>query len=60
MDTAFYNRTGFTSAWSFSEVSFYPKSTWMQRVHPFYFAKYGRDRLQDGDEDFVHPASVST
>ena len=39
MDTAFYNRTGFTSAWSFSEVNFYPKSTWLQRVHPFYFAK---------------------
>ena len=41
MDTAFYNRTGFTGAWSFGEVSFYPKSTWMQRIHPFYFAKYG-------------------
>ena len=54
MDTAFYNRTGFTSAWSFSEVNFYPKSTWLQRVHPFYFAKYGRDRIQDGDEDFIH------
>jgi hypothetical protein len=54
MDTAFYNRTGFTSAWSFSEVSFYPKSSWMQRVHPFIFAKYGRDRIQDGDEDFIH------
>ena len=54
MDTAFYNRTGFTGAWSFSEVSFYPKSSWMQRIHPFYFAKYGRDRIQDGDEDFLH------
>jgi hypothetical protein len=54
MDTAFYNRTGFTSVWSFSEVSFYPKSTWMQRVHPFYFAKYGRDRIQNGDEDYLH------
>ena len=54
MDTAFYNRTGFTGAWTFTEVSFYPKSNWMQRVHPFVFAKYGRDRLQDGDEDFVH------
>lgn len=54
MDTAFYNRTGFTGAWTFTEVSFYPKSTWLQRVHPFVFAKYGRDRIQDGDEDFVH------
>jgi hypothetical protein len=53
METAFYNRTGFTSAWSFSEVNFYPKSSWLQRVHPFYFAKYGRDRIQDGDEDFL-------
>ena len=54
MDTAFYNRTGFTGAWSFSEVNFYPKSSWIQRIHPFYFAKYGRDRIQDGDEDFLH------
>ena len=54
MDTAFYNRTGFTGVWSFSEVSFYPKSSWMQRIHPFYFAKYGRDRIQNGDEDYLH------
>ena len=54
MDTAFYNRTGFTGVWSFSEVNFYPKSSWLQRVHPFYFAKYGRDRIQNGDEDFLH------
>jgi hypothetical protein len=53
MDTAFYNRTGFTSVWSFSEVNFYPKSSWLQRIHPFYFAKYGRDRIQKGDEDFL-------
>jgi hypothetical protein len=54
MDTAFYNRTGFSGVWSFSEVSFYPKSSWIQRIHPFYFAKYARDRIQDGDEDFLH------
>jgi hypothetical protein len=54
MDTAFYNRTGFTSVWSFSEVNFYPKASWLQRIHPFYFAKYGRDRIQQGDEDFLH------
>ena len=54
MDTAFYNRTGFTSVWSFSEVNFYPKSSWLQRIHPFYFAKYGRDRIQNGDEDYLH------
>jgi hypothetical protein len=54
MDTAFYNRTGFTSVWSFSEVNFYPKSSWLQRIHPFYFAKYGRDRIQNGDEDLLN------
>ena len=26
MDTAFYNRTGFTAGWSFGEINFYPKS----------------------------------
>ena len=54
MDTAFYNRTGFTGLWSFSEVSFYPKSSWIQRIHPFYFAKIGKDRIQHGTEDFLH------
>jgi hypothetical protein len=54
MDTAFYNRTGFTSLWSFGEVSFYPKSTWLQRVHPFYFAKVGHDDIQDGGEAFIN------
>lgn len=54
MDTAFINRTGFTGAWSFGEVSFYPKSTWLQRIHPFYFTQYGRDRIQDGNYDFLH------
>ena len=54
METAFYNRTGFTSVWSFSEVNFYPKSTWLQRVHPFYFAKFGHDEIQDGNEDFLN------
>jgi hypothetical protein len=54
MDTAFYNRTGFTSAWSFSELNFYPKSKWLQRIYPFYYVKYGRDRIQNGTEDFLH------
>lgn len=57
MDTAFYNRTGFTSLWSFSEVSFYPKGGasdfWLQRVHPYYFAKRGHDDVQDGSEAFL-------
>jgi hypothetical protein len=54
MDTAFYNRTGFTTGWTFSEVNFYPQSSWLQRIHPFVFAKYGKDRIQRGDEDFIH------
>jgi hypothetical protein len=57
MDTAFYNRTGFTAAWTYGEYSFYPKSGtnfWLQRVFPFFFGKAGRDRMQDGNEDFIH------
>ena len=54
MDTAFYNRTGFTGVWQFTDLSFYPKSTWLQRLHPWYFAKIGKDRIQDGNEDFLH------
>jgi hypothetical protein len=57
MDTAFYNRTGFTAGWSFGEVNFYPKSGtdfWIQRIHPFYFTKIGHDGIQDGAEAFVN------
>ena len=57
MDTAFYNRTGFTAAWTYGEYSFYPKSGtnfWLQRVFPFFFGKAGRDRVQGGSEDFIH------
>ncbi|HEX6162530.1 MAG TPA: DUF5916 domain-containing protein [Vicinamibacterales bacterium] len=54
MDTAFYNRTGFTGVWQFTDLSFYPKSRWLQRLHPWYFAKIGADRVQDGREDFLH------
>ena len=57
MDTAFYNRTGFTSGWSFGEVNFYPKgggNFWLQRVHPFYWAKRGHDEVQDGSEAFLN------
>jgi hypothetical protein len=56
MDTAFYNRTGFTSGWSFGEVNFYPKASsnfWLKRVHPYYWAKHGRDEVQDGNEGFL-------
>jgi len=54
MDTAFYNRTGFSTVWVFSEVNFYPTSKWLQRVHPFVFAKGGHDDMQGGDEDLVN------
>ena len=57
MDTAFYNRTGFTAAWTYGEYSFYPRSGtnfWLQRVFPFFFGKAGHDRVQGGDEDFIH------
>jgi hypothetical protein len=57
MDTAFYNRTGFTGAWWYGSVNFYPKSGqnfWLQRVSPFVLAKALKDRVQDGNEDFVN------
>jgi hypothetical protein len=57
MDTAFYNRTGFTSGWSYGEINFYPKegsNFWLKRVHPFYWTKRGHDQVQDGSEDFLH------
>ena len=55
MDTAFYNRTGFTGTWLYASPNFYPKSGfWVQRVFPFVFAKFARDRVQDGDEVYVN------
>jgi len=54
MDTAFYNRTGFTGVWQFTDLSFYPKSSWLQKFHPWYFAKIGKDRIQNGTEDYLH------
>jgi len=57
MDTAFYNRTGFTSGWSYGEINFYPKegsNFWIKRIHPFYWAKRGHDQVQEGSEDFLN------
>jgi hypothetical protein len=58
MDTAFYNRTGFTSIWNYSEYSFFPKrggnDFWLRRVFPFFFGKAGKDRVQGGNEDLIH------
>ena len=56
MDTAFYNRTGFTSEWLFSAINLYPDTerySWFKRFMPFIFARYGRDRLQGGVDSFA-------
>ncbi|HVH26055.1 MAG TPA: DUF5916 domain-containing protein [Vicinamibacterales bacterium] len=57
MDTAFFNRTGFTAGWSYGEVNFYPREGqefWLKRISPFYFTKRGVDRIQNGDEWFLN------
>ncbi len=56
MDTAFLNQTGVTQGWSFLAPSFYPdakKTPWLKRVVPFVFSKYGKDRVQGGNQWFV-------
>jgi hypothetical protein len=52
MDTAFYNRAGFTSGWAYTDWSFYPEKryTWIKRITPFVYSQYGRDRNARGDE----------
>jgi len=53
LDTAFYNRTGYTGANFFFGRSFYPDSErrpWFKRFVPFIFATGGRDRPQGGNE----------
>jgi hypothetical protein len=55
MDTAFFNRTGFTAGWLYAERSFYPKDTAkavVKRFTVFAWNKYGRDQIQDGNERF--------
>ncbi|HUR34812.1 MAG TPA: DUF5916 domain-containing protein [Vicinamibacterales bacterium] len=55
-DTAFYNRTGFTSAFVYSEINFYPQAAkrfGIIRVHPLLMARRGHDDQQGGDEDFL-------
>ena len=57
MDTAFFNRVGFTSGWSYGELNFFPRegsNFWLKRVSFFYFGKLGHDRVQDGDERFLN------
>jgi hypothetical protein len=54
MDSAFYNRTGFTSGWGFGALSFYPSAkgpfAWVKRVVPFAFWQGGQDRVQGGSD----------
>ena len=57
MDSAFYNRTGFTSAWGFGALSFYPSTkgrfAFIRRVVPFVFTQGGHDRVQRGSDYLV-------
>jgi hypothetical protein len=56
MDTAFYNRTGFTTSWSYGQVNFYPSEhSWLKRVSPFFWDRLGRDRMQKGSERYALP-----
>jgi hypothetical protein len=58
MDTAFLNQVGITQGWAFVAPSFYPdakKYPWFKRFVPFAFARYGRDRVQDGTPWIVVP-----
>ena len=54
MDSAFYNRTGFTSGWGFGALSFYPPAksrlAFVKRVVPFLFVQGGQDRVQNGSD----------
>jgi len=51
MDTAFLNQVGITQGWTYLGPSFYPDAKsmpWLKRINPFFFARYGKDRIQDG------------
>jgi hypothetical protein len=53
MDTAFYNRVGFTQAWTYVDLNFYPDKSrypWLRRIQPFTFTQGGRDRVAGGDD----------
>ena len=57
MDSAFYNRTGFTSGWGFGALSFYPngRASWIKRIVPFVFTQGGEDRVQGGSDLLTVP-----
>ena len=53
MDTAFYNRVGFTAGWTYLDISLYPdkqRYAWLRRIVPFTFTQGGRDRIARGDD----------
>jgi len=53
METAFYNRVGFTQAWTYVDLNFYPdkdRHPWLRRIQPFTFTQGGRDRMAGGDD----------
>ncbi len=53
MDSAFYNRAGFSSGWTYGELDFYPGESSravVKKVYPFYWTRYGRDQVQNGNE----------
>lgn len=53
MDSAFYNRTGFTSLFTYQGISLYPeaaKRVGLVRLEPFVLGRVGEDRLQGGDD----------
>jgi Domain of unknown function (DUF5916)/Carbohydrate family 9 binding domain-like len=56
MDTAFYNRTGITSNWTFYSYNFYPDENqypWFKKLSPLVWAHAARDRIQGGNETFL-------
>jgi hypothetical protein len=56
MDTAFYNRTGITSNWTFYSYNFYPdekRYPWFKKWTPFVWMHAARDRIQGGNETFL-------
>jgi Domain of unknown function (DUF5916)/Carbohydrate family 9 binding domain-like len=58
MDTAFYNRVGFSRIWTYEEVQFYPDAHrfgWIKRIAPFFWLLEGNDRVQGGSEQYTLP-----
>lgn len=56
MDTAFYNRTGITTHWTYYSHNFYPDEKrygWFKKLQPFIWFQMGRDRVQGGNERFL-------